>query len=115
MEWWGTLLFIFWLDSLIPPLEWGMGFRPALLGLFVVIWGFRRGPQEGAILGLVIGLIGALFVGRAIAGHVSGAAAFDPVVFASIFGVLAVAGTLASLLPALRAIRIAPAVALRYE
>lgn len=66
-------------------------------------------------VGLVAGVVGAVFVGRALAGRVSGAAAFDPVVVASIFVILGLAGTLASLLPALRAVRIPPAAALRYE
>ncbi len=65
--------------------------------------------------GVGFGLVGALLVGRALAGRVSGAAAFDPVVVGAIVVVLALAGTLASFLPALRAVRIPPAVALRYE
>jgi putative ABC transport system permease protein len=74
--------------------------------------------REGLLLlgiGLAVGLIGAVFVGRAMADRVSGAASFDPMVVGSILGILALAGTLASLLPALRAVRIPPAVALRYE
>ena len=66
-------------------------------------------------LGLAAGLVGAALVGRAVAGRVAGAAAFDPLVFGTIFGVLAAAGVVASLLPALRAVRIPPALALRCE
>jgi putative ABC transport system permease protein len=74
--------------------------------------------REGVRLltaGLVLGLAGALFAGRAIAGRVYGAVSFDLLVFGTILGVLALAGLLASFLPALRAVRISPAVALRYE
>jgi putative ABC transport system permease protein len=74
--------------------------------------------REGMILlsaGLAAGLVGAFFVGRALAGRMTGAVAFDFSVFAAIFGVLGLAGTLASLLPALRAVRIPPSVSLRYE
>jgi putative ABC transport system permease protein len=74
--------------------------------------------REGVLLlgtGLLVGAVGAVFVGRAISARVLGAVAFDPIVFASIFGILGLAGTLASFLPALRAVRISPAAALRYE
>jgi ABC-type antimicrobial peptide transport system permease subunit len=79
--------------------------------IFVVM---REGMRLLGV-GLATGLVGAVFVGRAIAGRVAGAASFDPLVFGSIFAILALVGTLASFLPALRAIRIPPAVALRYE
>lgn len=67
------------------------------------------------VTGLAAGLVGAVVVGRALASRVVGAAAFDPVVALSILFLLGIAGTLASLFPALRAVRIPPAVALRYE
>jgi predicted permease len=65
--------------------------------------------------GLVLGLVGAVFAGRAIASRVAGAAAFDPVLSAFIVAALGVAGVLASLIPALRAARIPPAISLRHE
>lgn len=74
--------------------------------------------REGMLLlgvGLGVGLVAALLVGRELAERVREAVAFDPLVVGSIVAVLGVAGTVASLLPALRAIRIPPAVALRYE
>jgi putative ABC transport system permease protein len=74
--------------------------------------------REGMILlsaGLLTGLVGAIFVGRAIAGRMNGAVSFDLSVFLVIFGILGLAGTLASLFPALRAVRIPPSVSLRYE
>ena len=74
--------------------------------------------REGMTLlgvGLGVGLVAALLVGRELAERVREAVAFDPLVVGGIVGVLGIAGTVASLLPALRAIRIPPAVALRYE
>jgi putative ABC transport system permease protein len=67
------------------------------------------------MVGLALGFGGALLVGRTIASRVAGASAFDGVVVGIILGVLAVFGTLASLVPALRAVRIPPAASLRYE
>lgn len=66
-------------------------------------------------IGLVAGLLAAVLLGRAIAGRVAGIGGIDAPVTAAIFAVLALVGTLAALLPALRAVRIPPAVALRYE
>lgn len=66
-------------------------------------------------VGLAFGAAGALLVGRSVAEHVNGGESFSASVFVSILAVLAVAGTLASLVPALRAVRIPPASALRYE
>jgi predicted permease len=81
-------------------------------GLIAVV--MREGLRPLGI-GLFVGLTGALVIGRAMAARVPGAAAFDPVLLAVIFFGLGAAGSLASLFPALRATRIPPAVALRYE
>jgi hypothetical protein len=72
-------------------------------------------PHAEVLLGLALGLAGAVLVGRVMAARVPGAAAFDPLLLSIISLVLAIAGSLASLFPALRAVRIPPAVALRYE
>jgi putative ABC transport system permease protein len=74
--------------------------------------------RDGARLlapGLVLGLVGAVFAGRAIASRIDGASGFDPILALTIVAVLGVAGALASLIPALRAARIPPAISLRYE
>lgn len=74
--------------------------------------------QDGVRLlaiGLALGFVGALLVGRMIANNVSGAASFDAKLLAAITLVLGLTGMIACLLPALRAIRIPPAMALRYE
>jgi putative ABC transport system permease protein len=65
--------------------------------------------------GLGLGLICALIVGRVLASRVSGIAAFDVAVYAAIPAILGVAGLLACVVPAWRAVRIPPASALRYE
>lgn len=74
--------------------------------------------RDGLVLlgiGLALGSLGALAIGRAVAPLMERAAAFDGFVFGSILGMLALAGVLASFLPALRAARIQPAAALRHE
>lgn len=66
-------------------------------------------------IGLAIGLLLALAVGRVLASKVAGVSAFDLPIYAAIPAVLFVAGLLASLVPAWRVVRIPPAIALRYE
>jgi ABC-type antimicrobial peptide transport system permease subunit len=63
--------------------------------------------------GGVLGLVAALFLAQAMAGVLYGVGPFDPPAFALAFIVLTVAGVAASLLPALRASRVDPMVALR--
>jgi putative ABC transport system permease protein len=68
-----------------------------------------------AVVGIVIGLAGSFAITRLMSGLLFGVTATDPLTFgfiASLF--LVVAGT-ASFLPARRAIRVNPSVALRYE
>lgn len=74
-----------------------------------------RGGARLVGAGLVLGLAAAVVVGRTIAAHVSGAHGFDPLVFASIPLVLGLAGIASCVVPAWRAVRIPPSVALRYE
>jgi putative ABC transport system permease protein len=65
--------------------------------------------------GLGLGLVIALLAGRVLASRVEGVAAFDLPAYAAIFVILGVAGLLACLIPAWRAVRIPPASALRYD
>ena len=58
--------------------------------------------------GLGLGLVGALVVGRVLASRIDGADAFDVAVFTSIPCLLGVAGLIACLVPAWRAVRIPP-------
>jgi putative ABC transport system permease protein len=66
-------------------------------------------------LGLSLGLVAALLVGRLLASHLADIPAFDLTVYGAVPLLLMATGVLACLVPALRAVRIPPAVALRYE
>ncbi|MGH7555600.1 MAG: ABC transporter permease, partial [Longimicrobiales bacterium] len=71
---------------------------------------------EGGVLlafGLVLGVGGALFANRLIRGLLFGVAPYDPVTLAGVTLLMAVVGVGACWLPALRAARIHPAVAIR--
>ena len=74
--------------------------------------------SQGAWLvgsGLILGVIGALALRRALASILFGVAPTDPTIFATVLLVLAVVGLLACYLPAQRATRVDPLVALRQE
>jgi putative ABC transport system permease protein len=66
-------------------------------------------------IGLGLGMIFAPMVGRVLGDGLQGLPADDPVVYSLVFAVLIVASMLAAWVPALRALRVQPAVALRYE
>jgi len=74
--------------------------------------------REGSMLagvGLVLGLGGAILVGRTMQSTLYGVKAIDLAVFGSISGVLLITGLVASYLPARRAASIDPVLALRSE
>lgn len=71
-----------------------------------------RQAMRPVLLGVVVGLAGAAAAGRAIAGFLFEVSATDPVTFAGVVLVLAMAALLASWLPAKRASRVAPTRAL---
>jgi putative ABC transport system permease protein len=66
-------------------------------------------------IGAAIGLAGALVAGRFLAGLLYGVKAADPQALLAAMAVLALVALAAALLPALRATRIDPMLALRYE
>ena len=74
----------------------------------------RQGLALTAI-GLALGLLGALGLTRSLASLLYGVHATDPASFVAVAVVLLAAGALASYLPARRATRVDPMVALRYE
>jgi len=74
--------------------------------------------KEGVILaaiGLGVGLVGACFVGRAMRGLLYGVGTIDVAAFAAVAITLFVAALLACYVPANRAAKVDPMVALRYE
>ncbi len=68
-----------------------------------------------AAIGLLIGLAGALALTRLMTSLLYDVKPTDPGVFAAVAAALAAVALVASLIPSLRAIRVRPAVALRYE
>jgi putative ABC transport system permease protein len=74
----------------------------------------RQGVVQLAI-GLVLGLAGALAVTSLLTGFLFGVSPRDPLTFIAIVVVLVVTGLVASLVPARRATRVDPLVAIRYE
>jgi ABC-type antimicrobial peptide transport system permease subunit len=79
---------------------------------------FRLILGEGmkmAGLGLAVGLLAALGLTRLMAGLLFGVSATDPLTFVSLAALLAIVALAACYIPARRAMRVDPIVALRYE
>jgi putative ABC transport system permease protein len=68
-----------------------------------------------ALSGVAIGLIAAFALTRFLSNQLYGVGATDPVTFVTVSGTLMLIALLATLLPALRATRVDPVVALRDE
>jgi len=66
-------------------------------------------------LGVAIGILGSLALGRVIEAELWGVSAYDPLTLACVSLLLVVTGLVACRLPARRASRVDPLVALRYE
>ena len=74
--------------------------------------------KEGMILtcvGLVFGLAGAFAIGRTMKSQLFGIGAIDPLAFVAVAAVLIASALLACYIPARRATRVDPMIALRYE
>jgi len=68
-----------------------------------------------AAAGILIGLAGTRVLGGFAASLLFGVAPGDPLVYASVAGVLAAAAVMATIFPARRAIKVDPALALRTD
>ncbi|MCH7717038.1 MAG: hypothetical protein IH876_12970 [Gemmatimonadetes bacterium] len=67
------------------------------------------------VAGSLLGLLGAYAATRVLRGFLFGVEASDPWVFAGGIGIVVATGLLACYLPARRATRVDPVIALRYE
>jgi predicted permease len=74
----------------------------------------REGFQL-VVFGLILGLVGAAFLQKAVASEIYGVRPLDPLVLASVMAVLSVVALAACAVPARRAMRVDPMVALRSE
>jgi ABC-type antimicrobial peptide transport system permease subunit len=83
--------------------------RPKILGI-VVGGGFKL-----ALLGVGVGLIGSIILTRFLSGMLYNVTAHDPLTLAGVASVLTLVALTASYLPARRAMRVDPMIALRYE
>jgi predicted permease len=78
----------------------------------------RMFVSEGGILvvaGLIIGTVGAVALSRLIRGLLYGVDSSDPITLAVVFGVMAAVGLTACWIPALRAAKVDPGIALRAQ
>jgi predicted permease len=75
---------------------------------------FRQGMSP-ALMGLAVGIVVAILGGRLIASLLFGVSANDPLTFGIVGAVIACVALLACYLPARRATRVDPMIALRYE
>jgi len=93
-----------------------IGIRVALgssrIGILRLV--LREGLELVAI-GLVLGFVGAAFLQKAVASEIYGLRPLDPLVLASVMALLASVALAACAIPARRATRVDPMVALRYE
>ena len=78
----------------------------------------RMFVSEGGILvvaGLVIGTVGAIALSRLIRGFLYGVDSSDPVTLVAVFGIMAAVGLTACWIPAMRAAKVDPGIALRHQ
>jgi putative ABC transport system permease protein len=87
-----------------------LGAQPGRVVALVVGEGLRL-----AALGTLLGVVGAWALTRLISGLLYGVTATDPITFAAVPLLLAVVAVIASLVPARRATRVDPVMALRAE
>jgi ABC-type antimicrobial peptide transport system permease subunit len=74
-----------------------------------------REGLELVVVGLVLGIIAAVSMQKAVASEIYGVRALDPLVLVSVMAVLAIVALAACAVPARRAMRVDPIIALRSE
>ena len=74
-----------------------------------------RDGMQAVVPGIAVGIVGALFLSRLIVGLLYGVAPSDPMTFGTVVAVLAIVTLAASLVPARRATRVDPMVAIRAQ
>jgi ABC-type antimicrobial peptide transport system permease subunit len=67
------------------------------------------------LVGLGVGLVGSLLAARVVAGLLFGVSPYDPVTLVGVAAVMVAVGTIAAWVPAERAARVQPGVAMRAE
>jgi ABC-type antimicrobial peptide transport system permease subunit len=73
------------------------------------------GHSRAVIGGLIVGLLGGLSASLILRSRLHGLSPFDPISYLGVAAILTVAGLAASYVPARRATRVDPVVALRHE
>lgn len=104
-------------------MAWSVTQRENELGLRMAIGAQRRdilllvlrGGVQLTAIGLAVGVLLAAVSSRLLSTQLYGVGALDPLTYAAVAGLLGTVALVACMLPALRAVRIAPAVALRGE
>jgi predicted permease len=93
-----------------------IGIRTALgAGAARVVWAISRGTMISVVLGLITGLLLATALTRLTAGLLFEVEPLDPLTFGGVTAVLLLTAWVATIVPARRALRIDPSVALRAE
>jgi ABC-type antimicrobial peptide transport system permease subunit len=80
-----------------------------------VVWLVLRQSLVMIFVGVLAGATAAFAAGRALQQSVAGVPSFEPIAFATMIAILIAAGLFASWLPAHRASKVDPIIALRYE